>query len=156
MKYLIIILILLFSCSSREPVSLRKPASPSQQINTNSILNYEDSAVHMHNFNLNTHFEIRIKIETINKPFIVKKIKLTHIKRIYRLNRVEGFTIFHAHVNTKGQITSHSIVKTAGLGLDKLAEQALKNIKLSPVFSAGKKYNSKVYVRIGIKGINKL
>lgn len=142
MKKIIFLILIIFSCSSENKFLLDK----------SSILNYEDNAKNIHEFNIDTHFFVRVDIDSNTKPRIIKKIGLEDIEKIYRISNLQGMTLFYAHIDKNGNVQSSEIIKSAGLGLDDIAEKILKGIKFKPITSLGKEYDSKVYIRIGIKG----
>ncbi len=123
---------------------------------TDALLNYDDTTLSLKQIIEKTHFEIRITIDSIAKPYIIKTFSLKKIIPVYTISNISGTTIFHAHVSKNGKIYKTGIVKSAGLGLDKVAEKILRKLRLQPVYSQGKKYKSKIFIRISIKGTEQL
>ena len=117
-----------------------------------TILNYNKASRSYKMEIIKSHYRINIEIE---EPFIIIKPVIV-VDHIYRISHIQGTTVFLAQIDKKGNINSSKIVKSGGLGLDKYAEDILKNIKINPAYHRGKVYKSSIYINIVIKEKNRI
>ncbi len=109
------------------------------------ILNYENSIKKFHQSNIDTHMKIYIEIE---KPYILSIPPAKDPDKIYSIAEIEGTTVFRLEISEKGIITSSKKILSAGLGLDEIAGDILKEIKIEPSYLAGKPENSTADIKI--------
>jgi hypothetical protein len=98
------------------------------------VLNYETAVNEFSDANIDTHMKIYIEIE---KPRIISIPVLKGIERIYPLAEIEGTAVFRVEIDEKGRITSSKKVLSAGFGLDEIAGDLLKQLKIEPAYLAG-------------------
>ncbi len=143
----IIYFLVLTGCTS---VPLEKNNTP-DSIGGNSrtlILNYENRAEQYSRSNIESHLKIYIEIE---KPFILTIPPLNTMDKIYSTADIEGTTVFRVTISSSGKILSSEKVLSAGLSLDPIAEDILKQIKLEPSYLAGIPGESSADIKISFR-----
>jgi len=112
------------------------------------ILNYENRTVQYSKSNIESHLKIYIEIE---KPYILSIPSLNAMDKIYSIADIEGTTVFRAVISSSGKILSSEKVLSAGLSLDFIAEDILKQIKLEPSYLAGIPGESTADIKISFR-----
>ncbi|MCP4133927.1 MAG: hypothetical protein GY754_23355 [bacterium] len=157
-KKLTILLVLLTGCSSYslgpyKGEGLFTPPGDFPKKSEESVLNYEEKAGKSTIISIDTHYRIHIQTE---KPYIITPPAPEDLPRIYKVSGLKGTAVFLADVDTEGSIRSYSLAKSAGMGLDEIAETILKKIKLSPGKHAYKESASKIFIRIEFRWKEKI
>ena len=109
------------------------------------ILNYENRVKKYHDSNIDSHLLIYLEIE---KPYIISIPEIKQPEKIYSFAGIEGTAVYRLKISEDGTVTGSEQIMSAGLGLDELAGDIIKHIKLNPAFLAGKSCNSTVNVSI--------
>ncbi len=141
--YIIISITALAGCGSTSYEKNRIP----DKIGGNAsslILNYENRVKKYTQSNIDSHFNIYIEIE---KPYIISMPPLRDIDKIYSIASIEGITVFRISISNTGTIISSERILSSGLGLDEIAMDLLKEIKIEPSYLAGKPENSSADIK---------
>ncbi len=133
-RCIIIFFIVLTGCTSSSFEKNNIPDSIGGDSNT-LLLNYENRAKEYDQSNIDSHMRIYIEIE---KPYIINPLQLKELKKIYSLSGIEGIAVFRMEIDNNGTIVSSKQVLSAGLGLDELAQDIIKQIKVDAAYLAGK------------------
>ena len=154
MKRVLIFIILIFhnSCTVYRYFTQDQLIDRSFRTSNNTMLNYEDASRKYTIDSINDHYRLHVEIE---KPYVISSVNYD-VQRIYRISDIEGTAIFRAKLNKKGRIISYVLVKSAGLGLDKIANDVIKSIKISPASIAGNLHNAEVYLKIAVYGRDRI
>jgi len=108
------------------------------------ILNYENRVRNYDESIIDSHMRIYIEIE---KPYIVSIPRLKDMDKIYSIP-IEGAVVYRVQISNKGSILSSEKVLSGGLGLDEIADDIFKQVKIGQAWLAGKPGNSAAHVKI--------
>ncbi len=114
----------------------------------NIVLNYENRVQQYDESIVDSHMRIYIEIEG---PWIVSVPLLKHPAGIYSVAPIEGTAVYLVRISEKGKILSYEKKLSAGLGLDSLAEEIIKDVKVEPAWLAGKTGESLAWIRISFR-----
>lgn len=117
-----------------------------------SLLNYEDAAAQFTIDNIRSHFLVHIEIE---KPYIMKSAQY-NVDKIYRISGIEGTAIYRVSLSSTGKVLSYKLIKKAGLGLDTIAGEIIKTMKLYPGYKSAASGKTTVFVRIIFSGKDRI
>lgn len=109
------------------------------------VLNYENNAKRYDKVIPYSHFKIYIEIE---EPFIISIPEFESTDRIYSIAAIEGTAVYRLKLDSNGTVISSEKKLSAGLGLDDVADDLLRQIKIEPAWMAGKSFNSTADIRI--------
>ena len=109
------------------------------------VLNYENRVKLYDDSNIDSHLKIYLETE---KPYIISVPEFKQREKIYSIAGIEGTAVYRLEINEEGTITGSEQIMSAGLGLDDIAGDIIKQIKVNPAFLAGKAYSSTVDVKI--------
>lgn len=112
------------------------------------ILNYENSARQCEQPVINSHMMIYIEIE---KPYVISIPETAAPDVIYSISPIEGTVVYRVRITESGQIISSEKKLSAGLGLDEIAENIFRQIKIEPSYLAGKSFISSADIRISFR-----
>ncbi len=144
-KIFYIIIIMVFTgCASTLYESNNLPDKIGGDPNT-MVLNYENRVKLYDDSNIDSHLKIYLEIE---KPYIISVPEIKLPEKIYSIAGIEGTAVYRLNISEDGTIISSDQVMSAGMGLDEIAGDIIKQIKLNPAFLAGRPYNSTADVKI--------
>jgi len=140
----VIILLVMTGCSSvpyeKNNITDRIGGNPSTP-----VLNYENRAKQYDKVIPYSHFKIYIEIE---EPFIISIPEFKSPDKIYSIAAIEGTAVYRVKLDSNGAVVSSEKKLSAGLGLDEIADDILRQIKIEPAWMAGKSFNSTADIRI--------
>lgn len=108
------------------------------------ILNYENRVRKYDESITDSHMRIYIEIE---KPYIISIPSLKEMNKIYSIP-IEGAVVYRIEISDRGSVLSSEKVLSGGLGLDEIADDIFKQIKIESAYLAGKSGSSTAYVKI--------
>jgi len=109
------------------------------------ILNYENRVKVYNSPIIDSHLNIYLEIE---KPYLITLPELKQPEKIYSLAGINGTAVYRLKVSEDGTILEAKQIMSAGLGLDELAGEIIKQVKVYPSYLAGKARSSMVDVKI--------
>ncbi len=112
---------------------------------TTMLLNYENRVRNYDYSVLDSHIRIYIEIE---EPYVISVPPLKDIDKIYSIAPIEGDVVYRVELSDKGKILSSKKVLSGGLGLDQIADEIFRQVKVEPSFLAGKAGGSAAYINI--------
>ncbi len=143
-NFIIILVLILTGCASASYEENNIPDRIGGDSKT-MLLNYENRVKTYDSSNTESHMKIYLEIE---KPYIISTPELKKPEKIYSIAAVEGTAIFRIDIGEKGTILGVKQIMSAGLGLDELAADILKQISVEPSYMAGKPCNSTADIKI--------
>lgn len=109
------------------------------------ILNYENRVREYDAPVIDSHMRIYLEIE---KPYIITVPQLKDMDKIYSIAGIEGTVVFRTEIGDKGEVLSSRKILSGGLGLDELAADIIKNVKVERAYLAGKPGKSVADIKI--------
>jgi len=109
------------------------------------VLNYENRVRGYDNSIIDSHMRIYLEVE---EPWIITVPELSEMNRIYSIAPIGGAAVYRVEIGDKGTVLSSRKVLSAGLGLDEIADDIFKQIKLEQAYLAGKPGKSTVDIKI--------
>lgn len=109
------------------------------------ILNYENRVRNYDDSITDSHMRIYIEIE---KPYIIIVPPLKDMNKVYSIAPIEGAVVYLVKISDEGTILSSEKVLSGGLGLDEIAGDIFKLVKVKPAYLAGKSGSSAAYIKI--------
>ena len=146
-KYLMIFFTALTGCVTTSLEQNNIPDYIGGNPNT-MILNYENRAVTLEEPIADSHMRIYLEIE---KPYIISIPAPDAMDKIYSVAGIEGTTVYRLEIDEQGTILNSKKTLSAGLGMDEIADDILKQIKVEPAFLAGKPGNCSADLKIIFK-----